>query len=222
LFAQIGLSDAKRLPASDQIFAIPTRFSRLACRRKRLRGRRGPCWLAWLAVRFAYVVVAIDLFVSVFRRKLFRRKFYRKTALPGVTAACIVLPTGIALPVEYGRPDSQSAGSIRRIAPLPRLPLSGCLSPLRNSTRCWWGTYPPTMRTANPRQRSSGGARRTLSVQSSPSRKDGAALTPRFPVRTSWAQIAELCTHWADGSSLSPDAKHWAVVTRTSTSGEVI
>jgi hypothetical protein len=110
LFAQIGPSDAKRLPASDQIFAIPTRLSRLACRRKRLRGRQRPCWLAWLAVRSAYVVVAIDLFVSVFRRKLFRRKLYRKTTLPGSPPPASSCRQGLALPVEYGRPDSQSAG----------------------------------------------------------------------------------------------------------------
>jgi hypothetical protein len=43
---------------------------------------------------------------------------------------------------------------------------------------CLVDSYDLTRSQANSRQRSSGAARRILSVQSSPLRKDGAALTP--------------------------------------------
>jgi hypothetical protein len=194
LFALNYRIEAKRLPASNQIFAIPRRSDVSRVRRK--TASRSPN--ASVGDPLAYFVVTNTLFVSSFRRKLHRRPMFGACRLHRLAGRDC--PAALRNVDQIrNRPDR-----LRRTAGYPGLPLF-CACPLLQSGASPRG-HLQSDHVGRPIRGSgqSGGARRTLSIQSSPSRKDGAALTPRFPVRAIGAQTAKESTHWADGFVTQP------------------
>jgi len=114
----------------------------------------------------------------------------------GSVAGRIVLRAGTVPPLWCQVDPIRNRPDLRRIVAL-RVCRKYALARCFDAVPCLVDSYDLTRSQANSRQRSSGGARRTLYVQSSPSRKDGAALTPWFPARAIWAQIAKESTYWA-------------------------
>jgi hypothetical protein len=128
--------DAKWLPASVQIFAIPTRFTISRAAEKRFGGRRR----LFSANRSAYVVATIACFVSSFRRKV-----PRKTGLPSPRRAAQLGEPRIGLPSQEGRPDQQSAESCQPSCHFPGVPLSSACPIASKQRRTLVGTHNRTV-----------------------------------------------------------------------------